>query len=496
NHLHQQQQLQEQQHRYNDIDEDEIITAVEFLANQEELEREAAEALPRSIDICSYAKGSILQPIYSCLTCARANPSGEEPLGICYACHVQCHTSHEIVELSCRRAFRCDCGTTRMPPIPSTGSAATSGGGACLLQRGKRGAPPEPRNVYDPMPFAGRFCWCRVQYDHAVEAKYADGKGTTMYQCVRCEDWFHDRCIAGLPPKPAAVAAAAAASAAKGQGEDGCGDGKKRKKSGGDQEGQQQEDEEDDDDEDGQDEDEDAFDEFFCWGCVDALPFLRGYEGSPLFIFGDVDVDVDVNGDDASGDGTRIEEEGVDSHKRRKIDNDGDNRGSTRSSATGTSSSSSSSSLSSSSSAPTLPFALASNLFCVSGWRDALCRCAACSAAYASHGAASYLGARTAPASEAELLRSVFPPDADVESRVPTDGLALRALARSVDRVAALEGVQAFREFAERVKAFLGGFARDGRVVTREDVQRLFGALAEESGAARREREEDEAEDL
>lgn len=35
--------------------------------------------------------------------------------------------------------------------------------------------------------FDGLYCWCNQPYDHDSDA--------TMFQCVRCEDWFHDECI-------------------------------------------------------------------------------------------------------------------------------------------------------------------------------------------------------------------------------------------------------------------------------------------------------------
>ncbi|KAJ1569186.1 hypothetical protein HK405_008742 [Cladochytrium tenue] len=93
--------------------DDPVVTAEDVLRHQEELEQEAAEVLSRSIDECSCLKGAVRQPVYSCLTCSRSNGS-DAPIGVCYACFVQCHTDHEVVELSARWSFQCDCGTTLM----------------------------------------------------------------------------------------------------------------------------------------------------------------------------------------------------------------------------------------------------------------------------------------------------------------------------------------------------------------------------------------------
>ncbi|KAI8849925.1 hypothetical protein BC829DRAFT_390516 [Chytridium lagenaria] len=155
------------------------ITAAEYLEREDELTREAAEALPGSIDRCSFDKGYVNQQIFSCLTCAskraEAHPDTElTHIGVCYACFVQCHTTHNVVEMFYRRAFRCDCGIMESPK-------------ECCLQKSSIGKTNE-KNKYDGT-FEGRFCWCKSEYQYEKEVKMEDA---TMFQCHICEDWVPD----------------------------------------------------------------------------------------------------------------------------------------------------------------------------------------------------------------------------------------------------------------------------------------------------------------
>ncbi|KAJ3132376.1 hypothetical protein HK101_004610, partial [Irineochytrium annulatum] len=137
-----------------------------------EMEKAAAEALPDDIGRCSYSRGYVTQKVYSCLTCSKIE---KRPHGVCYGCFVQCHTTHEVVELFSRRAFRCDCGTGKT---------------SCGLQKASKGLPNDS-NRYD-RNFDNVFCWCGAEYDFESELKAENG---TMLQCLLCEDWFHMRCM-------------------------------------------------------------------------------------------------------------------------------------------------------------------------------------------------------------------------------------------------------------------------------------------------------------
>ncbi|KAI5954197.1 hypothetical protein KGF54_001972 [Candida jiufengensis] len=195
----------------------ESMTAIDYIHQQVELEKEAKRKMPYSFDECTYEKGELRQPIFACLTCSKTN--NNTPIGICYSCSIQCHSQHELVELFSKRAFVCDCGTTRMSKTPD---------GACKLRRqdykkqqsnGQRRKSsvmsngssnsrssshvslpaediPSLSNVYN-QNFDGKFCGCKQPYNPLEETG-------NMIQCFfgfQCgEDWFHDKCIMGFKP--------------------------------------------------------------------------------------------------------------------------------------------------------------------------------------------------------------------------------------------------------------------------------------------------------
>ncbi|KAI8147220.1 hypothetical protein BJV82DRAFT_598212 [Fennellomyces sp. T-0311] len=145
---------------------DKVVTAVDIVDQQQALEQEAKEALPGKFEKCTYDQGYIRQQLYSCKTC-------QSTAGFCYSCSIACHADHELFELFPKRHFRCDCGLQDSP---------------CTLHSDKE---PNTENAYNHN-FDGRYCRCDQVYDPEDE----DG---TMYQCVVCEDWFHDRCIGEIP---------------------------------------------------------------------------------------------------------------------------------------------------------------------------------------------------------------------------------------------------------------------------------------------------------
>lgn len=174
------------------------VTAVDYLESQLALERQARHAMPYDPNECTFLKGELRQPLYACLTCSHANNT---PVGVCYLCLIQCHATHDLVELFTKRNFTCDCGTTKM---------AKSDVGACRL---RQGSPPSTRlafrDVYsapEDIPslsntynqnFHGLFCVCSKEYNPLEES-------ATMHQCylgdVCGEDWYHEDCILGYEP--------------------------------------------------------------------------------------------------------------------------------------------------------------------------------------------------------------------------------------------------------------------------------------------------------
>ncbi|KAN0132006.1 hypothetical protein V8E53_010286 [Lactarius tabidus] len=140
-------------------------TLTEYLNSQQELEKEAARALPYSFSQCTYPLGYIRQAVYLCITC-------DSQRGICSSCSIACHTNHEQLELFPKRHFRCDCPTSALAH-------------PCSLHKEPEAANDE--NVYG-QNFWSKFCRCGRPYDAKSERE-------TMIQCLACEDWYHESCL-------------------------------------------------------------------------------------------------------------------------------------------------------------------------------------------------------------------------------------------------------------------------------------------------------------
>ncbi|RKP37471.1 hypothetical protein BJ085DRAFT_18905 [Dimargaris cristalligena] len=161
---------------------DSTLTAADFIATQTQLEKEAEEVLPGKFDACTFDLGYIHQPVYVCLTCTGLHLASTA--GICYACSIACHSSHEVIELFNKRHFRCDCGTRRM-----VGAGPNATERACQLQ--PKADIINTENTYSHN-FLGRYCWCNSLYD-------PDDEDRVMFQCAVCTDWYHSTCIGKMP---------------------------------------------------------------------------------------------------------------------------------------------------------------------------------------------------------------------------------------------------------------------------------------------------------
>lgn len=183
-----------------------VTTAADYLQTQLDLEREARELMPYDPNNCTYTLGELRQPVFACLTCSRQNKN--EPIGVCYSCSIQCHASHDIVELFAKRSFVCDCGTTKMKN--------TQGGSCNLRQSGEHGQGnlgsrrgssthrpisikldaediPSLSNQYN-QNYKGLFCSCLKPYNPLEET----GSMIQCYFGFECgEDWYHEECILG-----------------------------------------------------------------------------------------------------------------------------------------------------------------------------------------------------------------------------------------------------------------------------------------------------------
>lgn len=156
------------------------VTALDYIEHQERLEKDAQSILPGKFEKCTFPLGYVRQALYACKTCSTEN-EGTEPAGMCYSCSIACHSSHELFELFPKRAFRCDCGLQN-----KFGTHPCS-----LMIPAKKVVKTNDKNRYNHN-FEGRYCRCDVHYDPEKEV-------STMYQCVACEDWFHENCIGNIP---------------------------------------------------------------------------------------------------------------------------------------------------------------------------------------------------------------------------------------------------------------------------------------------------------
>ncbi|CDH61415.1 e3 ubiquitin-protein ligase ubr7 [Lichtheimia corymbifera JMRC:FSU:9682] len=160
--------------------QDKIVTAIDIVDQQTALEKEANEILPENFEACTFDKGYIRQPLYACKTCSHDNT---EPAAMCYSCSIACHADHELFELFAKRNFRCDCGIENK-----------FGDHRCQLSSlSKQQIASNDKNTYNHN-FFGHYCRCDKFYDPAKDE-------CTMYQCVLCEDWFHEECIGDIPPE-------------------------------------------------------------------------------------------------------------------------------------------------------------------------------------------------------------------------------------------------------------------------------------------------------
>ncbi|KAI1372543.1 putative zinc finger in N-recognin-domain-containing protein [Hypoxylon crocopeplum] len=459
-------------------------TAADFIKNQLQLEVDAREALPYSIENCTKPLGSLRQNVFACLTCnpPPANPTDPyNPAGVCYSCSVQCHGEHELVEIFQKRNFTCDCGTTRFSPeqqctLRINPETNTKGG--------VHSEQPDPNNRYN-QNFRNRFCSCSIDYNPNEQ------KGT-MFQCLGLgthetggcgEDWYHPGCLVGLGPKwyekqVKPVPNSNSNSTLPTISEDAVPPTSADQQTNGDQAVQEG-------DEDAPLPDgfpaEDTFDHFICYKCVEAYPWIKRYAGTPGFLPA---VFLQQDGEASSSKKRKLEDdeptEGTERSKRIK-DESGEAQAVLSAFESGGAApkvegevvekdetpSAAECKLASLLPAPSGQF----SLFTTSDFRDHFCHCASCFPNLQPH---------------PQLLEeeeAYEPPLSDAASNHgSTHGSGSlydrgESALQNVDRVRAIEGVMAYNHLKERLKPFFQQFAESGNAIGAEDIKEYFAKL-------------------
>ncbi|KAK7746381.1 hypothetical protein SLS53_002340 [Cytospora paraplurivora] len=466
-----------------------------------QLEADAREALPYSIEDCTKDLGALRQSVFSCLTCNPTPTKSTDPYnaaGICYACSVQCHGEHQLVEIFAKRNFTCDCGTTR---LPATSPCSLRLNPTTNTKGGVHSEEPSASNKYN-QNFRNRFCVCECDYDPFQQ------KGT-MYQCLGLgthetggcgEDWYHPGCAMGLGPR----------WYEKSEGKKI----KKDEKTEGDGLATVAEDaaimsQNGNDapvllpaDEDGGDDDDDTpnppgfpsdddFETFICFKCVEANPWIKRYAGTPGFLlpvhrrtagYGEPQLPAEnTSSDQESRKRKAGDEELEESQEPKKLKSEiGATNGTTAAeiSAEGNTTDVKKDLKPATETYTckydTLPPAPEGtfSLFCSDSFRERFCRCAKCFPKLAPH---------------PQLLEeeeTYEPPISEVGSEQggSTNGSGSlyergESALRNVDRVRAIEGVMAYNQLKDKLKPFFQQFAESGKAISAEDIKEYFAKL-------------------
>lgn len=164
---------------------DQGLTANDLIAHQALLESQAREAIPFSYSLasCTYEKGYIRQPLFACRDCGGG--------AVCAGCSIGCHAEHDLIELFAKRHSRCDCGC---PSLQRTRESQNRQLKPCNLRKAPLNfAPENDENVYGKN-HEGHFCYCEKGYTYNPHEEEE-----TMFQCLVCEDWFHETCTSLRP---------------------------------------------------------------------------------------------------------------------------------------------------------------------------------------------------------------------------------------------------------------------------------------------------------
>ncbi|KAI8997875.1 hypothetical protein BDB01DRAFT_772728 [Pilobolus umbonatus] len=429
-----------------DIEEDtNTVTAIDYLINQEKLQKQAQEILPGKFEKCSFHLGYIRQPLYACKTCQE---NSGEVAGMCYSCSISCHSSHDLFELFPKRHFRCDCGI----------KGKFSDHPCSLMIPAKKIINENAQNKYNHN-FKGYYCRCNQLYD-------PDKEEDPMYQCLGCEDWFHERCIGIMPDIIA------------------------------------------------------DFECYICRDCTKRYPFLingvddrfsiglsNGEEPISKWVLPMVEnenmgADLENNFNDSIVSTIDNNKEGIQQDMNQSetpslpvntTDNEPHSDNLTKEDSS-TSNSIDQPSLNKGEKRklddtaliiPKEPKKLKSDdcqnvdlaslpahdhveLFLQEGWRDGLCMCDKCKETYKKKNVEYFL-----------KEEKTFEPEEDEDAGKSVFEIGMEQLQR-VDRVQALESLMAYKTLADDIKSYLSAFKESGKIVTKEDVEEFFAAKRQE----------------
>lgn len=480
---------------------EESQTAADFIRDQMQLEADAREALPYKIDNCTKPLGALRQSVFACLTC---NPPPEDPkapydkaAGVCYACSVQCHGEHNLVEIFTKRNFTCDCGTTRFPET----SPCTLRVNPVTNTRGDvRSEEPDANNRYN-QNFRNRFCGCECDYDPFQQ------KGT-MFQCLGLgthetggcgEDWWHPGCLVGLGPKwfEKTECNKPANGEAKPKTKDATDDNTLATIA--EEATEPRELQAADEHDEPEDDDpppppgfpgEDDFEAFLCYKCVKAFPWVKRYAGTPGFL-PPVYFRNEESGDSAPAATTVSPDETSNKRKADDDEADGSQDGKRQKNDDGplpapskpttataetisttemadTQPSGSSCKLDSLPPAPEGKF----SLFLQEGFREKICHCSSCFPLLVPH---------PQLVEEEEIYEPPVSEEGS-ENGGSTHGSGSlldrgESALRNVDRVRAIEGVMAYNHLKDKLKPFFQQFAESGQAISAEDIKEYFAKL-------------------
>ncbi|RDW71585.1 metaphase-anaphase transition protein-like protein mlo2 [Coleophoma cylindrospora] len=475
-----------------------LLLLCRFIDEQLQLEADAREALPYSIDTCTKPLGALRQILFACLTCnpEPANPSDPyTPAGVCYSCSVQCHGDHELVELFSKRNFTCDCGTTR---LPSTSPCTLRLNPKTNTEGGVHSETPAPGNKYN-QNFRNRFCGCENLYDPFMQ------KGT-MFQCLGLgtaedggcgEDWWHPSCIVGLAFDGFSMSAvdklrrdaftASVAEVAAAAVSDSNGDAQLLSEA---LESTARKAEQQDDDDDPPlppgFPHEDDFEGFICYKCVDSNPWIKVYASAPGFLAPvfyrsaapspETGLGQDIGSAEESTNPRKrkAEDDGLESIKKPKADEaETELNLNDKAISTGTTGTmdKNAGSVSCKAKALSTPPSGQFSLFFKPDFREHLCRCSDCFSNLAKH---------PQLLEEEETYEPPLSEDGgEGGSTVGSGSIYERgeSALKNVDRVKAIEGVMAYNHLKDKLKPFFQQFAESGQAISADDIKAHFAKM-------------------